>query len=83
MKWILLLFIRAYQILLSPLMGGSCRFEPSCSHYGFQAVQKYGAIRGSWLILRRLLRCRPFGPSGYDPVPEKWPGYFCKFPYHE
>lgn len=83
MKWVLIVLVRAYQIVLSPWLGGNCRFEPSCSHYGLEALQKHGALRGTWLILRRLGRCRPFGPSGYDPVPEKWPGYFHKFPYHE
>ena len=83
MKWILILFIQAYQAVLSPFLGGACRFEPSCSRYGIQALRKHGAVRGSWLTLRRLLRCRPYGPSGYDPVPDTWPGYFRKYPYHE
>lgn len=83
MKWILVFLIRAYQVTLSPLLGGACRFEPSCSHYGIEALKRYGALRGSWLTLRRLLRCRPFGPHGYDPVPEAWPGFFRKHPYHE
>lgn len=65
--------IRAYQVVLGPLMGGSCRFEPSCSNYGIEAFQRFGVIRGFYLTARRLLRCRPFGPHGYDPVPETWP----------
>ena len=83
MKWILIGLVRVYQATLSPLLGGACRFEPSCSHYGIDALRRHGALRGSWLTLRRLLRCRPYGPSGYDPVPDRWPGYFQKFPYHE
>jgi putative membrane protein insertion efficiency factor len=71
-----ILLIRAYQVTLGPLLGGSCRFEPSCSNYGLQAVERFGLVRGSWLTARRLLRCRPFGPHGYDPVPESWPGFF-------
>jgi putative membrane protein insertion efficiency factor len=65
----LLLAIEAYRLTLSPLFSGCCRFEPSCSHYASLAVGRYGALRGSALALRRLLRCRPFGGSGYDPVP--------------
>ncbi len=61
--------IRAYQFTLSPLLGGQCRFEPSCSRYSLEAYREHGAIRGTWLTVRRLLRCHPFGPSGYDPVP--------------
>ncbi len=83
MKWLLIGLVRVYQATLSPFLGGACRFEPSCSHYGIDALRRHGALRGSWLTLRRLLRCRPYGPSGYDPVPEVWPGFFHKFPYHE
>lgn len=75
--------IRAYQVVLGPIMGGACRFEPSCSVYGIQALERFGFFKGSWLMLRRLLRCRPFGPYGYDPVPETWPGFFYKFKSHE
>ncbi len=63
------IFLRAYQLLLSPLLGCNCRFTPSCSHYAMQAVDAHGALKGSWLTLKRLLRCQPFGSSGYDPVP--------------
>ena len=66
---LLIFLIRAYQAILAPHLGGACRFEPSCSNYGLEAIRKYGAWKGGWLTLRRLLRCRPFGPSGYDPVP--------------
>lgn len=61
--------IRFYQRGISPLKPPSCRFHPSCSHYGLEAVQRYGAARGSWLTLRRLARCHPFCKGGYDPVP--------------
>jgi hypothetical protein len=63
--------IRGYQLLLSPLLGPSCRFYPSCSCYAHTAIERYGAWRGSWLGLRRVLRCHPFNEGGYDPVPDK------------
>jgi len=69
MKVILMGFIRLYQMTISKTLPASCRFYPSCSHYGYEAVQKHGAIRGGWLTLRRLARCQPFNPGGYDPVP--------------
>jgi len=63
--------IRGYQLLISPILpANSCRFLPSCSAYGMDAIATHGALRGSWLTLRRLLRCHPWGGSGYDPVPE-------------
>ena len=82
MKWIGLFLIRAYQVTVGPLFKGSCRFHPSCSNYGLQAMERFGLLKGSWLTLRRLLRCRPFGPCGYDPVPDAWPGLFgrCRLP---
>ena len=61
--------IRAYQLLLSPLLPPSCRYEPSCSHYAAEAIAEHGSLHGSWLALRRLLRCHPWGGFGYDPVP--------------
>ena len=61
--------IRLYQILLSPLLGPNCRFTPSCSAYGVEAIRLHGPWRGSWLTLRRIARCRPGGGWGYDPVP--------------
>jgi hypothetical protein len=64
-----LLLIRAYQLLLSPLLPTCCRFAPSCSHYASEALQRYGLRRGLGLGLRRLLRCHPFHPGGWDPVP--------------
>ena len=69
MKYIFMGFIRLYQLTLSRTLPPSCRFYPSCSHYGYKAIEKYGAIKGSWLTLRRLARCQPFSPGGYDPVP--------------
>ncbi|HET9726479.1 MAG TPA: membrane protein insertion efficiency factor YidD [Gemmatimonadales bacterium] len=61
--------IRAYQRFLSPALPPSCRFHPSCSQYALEAVTRYGALRGSWLAVRRLARCHPFHPGGFDPVP--------------
>lgn len=61
--------IRAYQLLLSPLLPPACRFVPSCSEYAATAVRRFGPLRGGWLALRRLLRCHPFGGRGPDPVP--------------
>lgn len=61
--------IRAYQLLLSPLLGPVCRFAPSCSSYGVEAVRIHGVIRGGWLTVRRVSRCHPWNPGGWDPVP--------------
>ena len=61
--------IRGYQLTLSHLMFTQCRFEPSCSRYTYEAVERYGALRGSWLGIRRILKCHPFHAGGYDPVP--------------
>ena len=69
MKYAVLSVIWVYQKTLSPLLPTSCRFYPSCSHYSQEAVEKYGAIKGIWLGIRRLGRCRPLGGQGYDPVP--------------
>ncbi|PIU45497.1 MAG: membrane protein insertion efficiency factor YidD [Ignavibacteriales bacterium CG07_land_8_20_14_0_80_59_12] len=69
MKYLLVLFVRSYQILLSPVLPNSCRFYPTCSHYSVEALRKHGALRGSYLTVRRILRCNPFNPGGYDPVP--------------
>jgi putative membrane protein insertion efficiency factor len=62
--------VRGYQLLVSPTLGQTCRFYPSCSAYAVQALQRHGAVRGSWLTVRRLLRCHPWNPGGVDPVPE-------------
>lgn len=65
----LLLLIRLYQTVISPaLPPDTCRFYPSCSHYGYQAIYKYGAIKGGWMATLRVLRCNPFNPGGFDPV---------------
>ncbi len=64
--------IRAYQFLLSPWVGHGCRFLPTCSEYSKEAIQRHGALRGSWMMLARLGRCHPFGGSGLDPVPEQF-----------
>jgi len=69
MRWLLLALIRAYQYLLRPLLGANCRFYPSCSDYAREAVEKYGALKGAWLALRRISRCHPYHPGGFDPVP--------------
>ena len=71
MKLILMVLIRIYRWTLSPLLGPSCRFEPSCSVYAEEAVERHGAWRGSGLALRRLSRCHPFCRGGIDPVPER------------
>lgn len=68
---ILLLLVTGYRRCVSPLLGPHCRFAPTCSAYAGQAVLEHGALRGSWLALRRLLRCHPFSPGGHDPVPAK------------
>lgn len=68
--WLLLLLIRMYQLTLSRLLPpDTCRFYPSCSHYSYQAIYKYGVIKGGWMTIWRVLRCNPFNPGGYDPVP--------------
>lgn len=70
LEWVELRVIRAYRAYISPLkIGPCCRFVPTCSQYAEEAVRKHGVVRGSWLALRRLLRCHPFGRGGYDPVP--------------
>ncbi len=69
MKTILLALIRAYQYALRPMLGANCRFFPSCSEYAQEAVTRHGALKGSWLATRRILRCHPYHPGGYDPVP--------------
>jgi putative membrane protein insertion efficiency factor len=65
----LLFVIRVYQLTLSRLLGPSCRFEPSCSHYTATCIDRFGALRGSWLGMKRIGRCHPFNPGGFDPPP--------------
>jgi uncharacterized protein len=68
--WLLLTFVRLYQIFLGPFFGGACKFHPSCSVYAQEAIARHGALRGTVLALKRLGRCRPFTRGGYDPVPD-------------
>ncbi len=70
MKTSLLAMIRLYQRFISPGLGVACRFEPSCSRYAYEAIERQGSVRGMWLAVRRLIRCRPGGGEGYDPIPE-------------
>jgi uncharacterized protein len=69
MKYVLLAVIRFYQRFISPLLGSSCRYYPSCSHYTYEAIEKYGVGKGGWMGLRRIARCHPWHPGGFDPVP--------------
>lgn len=73
MTAVLRLLIRLYQLLISPLLGPRCRYWPSCSEYAAEAIATHGALKGSWLALCRLLRCHPWGGSGFDPVPPARP----------
>lgn len=68
---ILIALVRGYQLFISPALGNRCRFHPSCSQYSIEALRTHGALMGSWLTLRRLLRCHPLHPGGFDPVPSK------------
>ncbi len=68
MKILLIVIVRLYKYLISPLLPGSCRFAPSCSEYSIEALKKYGAVKGSYLAIRRVARCHPFHPGGFDPV---------------
>ncbi|XRQ07322.1 membrane protein insertion efficiency factor YidD [Actinomadura welshii] len=68
---LLILLVRAYRRFLSPLLGQQCRFQPSCSAYGLEALQVHGALRGAWLTVRRIARCHPFHSGGHDPVPPR------------
>ena len=71
MRQILIGFIKVYRLVLSPFIGQHCRFTPTCSEYAIQAIDEHGAVRGSWLAVRRLSRCHPFHTGGWDPVPQK------------
>ena len=68
-SFLLIIPIKIYQIIISPLLGPSCRFTPTCSQYAVEAIQKYGPFKGSWLSFKRIIKCHPWGGSGYDPVP--------------
>jgi putative membrane protein insertion efficiency factor len=69
MAKLLQFMIRAYQLVLSPFLGSHCRFTPTCSQYAMEAIERHGALRGTWLALKRIGRCHPFCDGGYDPVP--------------
>jgi len=64
----LIVLIKIYQLIISPLLPPSCRFTPTCSHYSLEALKKYGIFKGGWLSFRRIIKCHPWGGSGYDPV---------------
>ncbi|MBR1585108.1 MAG: membrane protein insertion efficiency factor YidD [Clostridia bacterium] len=72
MKRLILRLIRLYQRFVSPRKRACCRFTPSCSHYAYTAVERFGAARGGWMAAKRIARCNPFCQGGYDPVPQ-WP----------
>ncbi|WP_227817357.1 membrane protein insertion efficiency factor YidD [Nitrogeniibacter aestuarii] len=69
MKQLLVLLIKGYRYLISPMLGSNCRFVPSCSEYALEAVQRYGALRGGWMAIKRIGRCHPWCHGGHDPVP--------------
>ncbi len=69
MRWVLVILIKGYQLLLGPFMGGSCRFYPSCSEYALEAIKKHGALKGCWLMVKRLSKCHPWHAGGIDEVP--------------
>ena len=72
----LMMFVRGYRLLLSPWLGNSCRFEPTCSNYSLQALEKHGAAVGTYMTMHRIARCHPFCAGGHDPVPETAPRLF-------
>ncbi|ACK55069.1 MULTISPECIES: membrane protein insertion efficiency factor YidD [Thauera] len=69
MKTVLIALLRFYRYAISPMLGRNCRFHPTCSEYAIEAVQRHGALRGGWMAAKRVGRCHPFNPGGYDPVP--------------
>ena len=77
LRLLLLFLIHAYRLVLSPVLPPSCRFTPTCSTYGLEAIRRHGALYGGWLTLRRIARCHPWGGMGYDPVPGESHGPGC------
>ena len=73
LKYLFILIIRFYQLVISPLKPPTCRFYPTCSHYGLESIKRFGALRGGYLAIKRILKCHPFHPGGIDPVPTEWP----------
>ncbi|MBG0747674.1 membrane protein insertion efficiency factor YidD [Planktothrix agardhii 1029] len=71
MKTLLITLIKGYRLLISPLFPPVCRFHPTCSQYAIEALETFGIVQGSWLALKRILRCHPYHPGGYDPIPPK------------
>jgi putative membrane protein insertion efficiency factor len=69
MRWLALRLIRGYQVAISPMLPPSCRYVPSCSEYGYEAIERYGIVKGGWMAARRIGRCHPFAKGGHDPVP--------------
>jgi putative membrane protein insertion efficiency factor len=82
MRQVLRQLIRFYQYIISPLLGPRCRFYPSCSCYADEAIEHYGALKGSYLAVRRILRCHPWHPGGFDPVPRTQQSSIWKSPSH-
>lgn len=74
MQKIFITIIRFYQTVVSPLKPPTCRFYPTCSHYGLEAIKRFGPLKGGWLTIKRIGKCHPLHPGGLDPVPEEWPG---------
>ena len=81
---VLIGFVKAYRLLVSPMLGGSCRFNPTCSAYAIEALQKHGAAAGTYLSMARIARCHPWCEGGLDPVPAEPPGLFAhlRSPFH-
>jgi putative membrane protein insertion efficiency factor len=73
MQKVFIAIIRFYQTVVSPLKPPTCRFYPTCSHYGLEAIKRFGPIKGGWLTIKRIGKCHPLHPGGLDPVPEEWP----------